>query len=178
MKKNVCFSRLTRIPLAAAFMCVIAPLALPIGGIPFTLGTFSLYLIALCFSPIDAFAILVLYIGIGAVGMPVFSGFSGGAQMLIGPTGGFLLAYPFVSFLISFVGGGYKGGFARWFFALLLGTILLYVCGGIVYLFVTDTPFCISILWLFLPLFIADFLKMAAALFIFLRLAPFLEKKG
>lgn len=170
-------SRLTRISLCAAFMCVIAPLALPLSAIPLTFGTFCLYLIALSFCPFDAFLTVLVYVAVGALGLPVFSGFTGGAQMLIGPTGGFLLAYPLTALLISLLANRKKTGNVRRLFALFCGTALLYACGLIGYLLVTDSPFDLSLFALFAPLFLSDFVKMTASLFVFLRLRPFLEKK-
>ena len=176
--KSKALGRLTRISLAAALMCVIAPLALPIGPIPLTLGTFCLFLIPLCFRPSDSFLTVLVYIAVGALGLPVFSGFTGGAQAFVGPTCGFLFAFPFASFLISFIGGGLGGRLARRLCALLLGTVFLYVCGGIGYLWVMNVPFDRSLLFLFLPLLLGELLKMAVSLFVFARLAPFLQKKG
>ena len=178
MKKNRRLFRLTKIALATAFMCVIAPISLPLGAIPFTLGSLCLYLIALSFSPMDTFLTVFLYIAVGLLGLPVFSGFTGGVQALVSPTGGFLLAYPFTALLISYIGGGFRGHFARRSIALLLGTVFLYVCGVIGYLFVTGAQFDLALSVLFLPLFLADLLKVAAALFVFTRLSPFLERKG
>ena len=178
MKANGRLGRLTRISLAAAFMCVLAPLSFPIGIIPFTLASFCLYLIALCFRPIDAFLTLLLYIAVGMLGLPVFSGFTGGAQVFVGPTGGFLLAYPLAALLISVLSGGEKSNRVSRLLALFLGTVLLYVCGVIGYVFIGGVPFDFSVCLLFLPLLLIDFLKMAASLILFSRLYPFLKKKG
>ncbi|MBR6795515.1 MAG: biotin transporter BioY [Clostridia bacterium] len=178
MMKSKALGHLTRISLAAALMCVVAPLALPIGPIPLTLGTFCLFLISLCFRPSDAFLTVLVYIAVGALGLPVFSGFMGGAQAFVGPTCGFLLAFPLALFLISFVGGGFGGRIVRRLCALLLGTVFLYICGAIGYLWVMNVPLDRSLLLLLLPLLLGELPKMAVSLFVFARFAPFFQKRG
>ncbi len=85
---------------ATAFVAVCAHIALPLGftPVPLTLQTFAVLLIGLALGPQTAFAALSLYLAEGAVGLPVFNpqGLSSGAQLL-GPTGGYLLAYPFAA---------------------------------------------------------------------------------
>ncbi len=62
-------------------------------AIPFTMQTFMLYCAAWLLTPKQCFAAVALYLLLGAVGIPVFSGFQGGIGILLGPTGGFLLGF-------------------------------------------------------------------------------------
>lgn len=70
--------------------------------VPFTLQPFAVLLLALMLDPAVAFATLVAYLAEGAAGLPVFTPQGPlGIAHLLGPDGGYLLAYPFAAFLVS-----------------------------------------------------------------------------
>lgn len=79
--------------LLAAALCVLAPIAVPVGPVPVTLATLGVYLAAGLLGPWRGIAAVGLYLILGGIGLPVFAGFSGGFQQLLGPTGGFLWGY-------------------------------------------------------------------------------------
>ncbi|MBQ6848837.1 MAG: biotin transporter BioY [Clostridia bacterium] len=79
--------------LLAAALCVMAPVAVPLWSLPFTLATLGIYLAAGLLGPWRGAAAVGLYLALGAVGVPVFAGFSAGFPVLFGPTGGFLWGY-------------------------------------------------------------------------------------
>jgi biotin transport system substrate-specific component len=82
--------------------------------------------------PRRAFAALVLYLAEGSMGMPVFNPMGpGGIAQLLGPTGGFLLAYPFVAGIAGWIFESQKQNktFARAALACLLAEIFLFTCG-------------------------------------------------
>lgn len=79
--------------LSVAVMAVSAWISVPLGPVPFTLQTFALVFVLLALTPAQATASTVAYVGMGAIGLPVFSGMRGGLGVLMGPTGGFLLGY-------------------------------------------------------------------------------------
>jgi biotin transport system substrate-specific component len=90
--------------LATGLVAICAHIAIPLGftPVPVTMQTFAVLLLALLFSPGPAFACLTLYLIEGAVGLPVFSPHGpGGVAQLLGPTGGYLLSYPFAAALAS-----------------------------------------------------------------------------
>jgi biotin transport system substrate-specific component len=91
------------------------------------------------------FAALALYLAEGAVGMPVFSlpGVGGIAQLL-GPTGGYLLMYPFVAFLAGWIMERGVRSFLRAAIASTLGEILLFA-GGIGWLAVWTHSFALAL---------------------------------
>lgn len=84
-----------------AITCVLAPISISIEPVPISLGVFCILLIGAMLRPHLAVLSVLVYILIGAVGVPVFSNFQGGFQKLIGPTGGFLFAYPFMVLITS-----------------------------------------------------------------------------
>src|SRR4030081_633119 len=85
-------------------LCAQVTLPLPFTPVPLTLQNFGVLLVGLTLGSRRGFAALVLYLAEGAVGMPVFNPAGpGGVAQLLGPTGGFLLAYPFVAGLAGWV---------------------------------------------------------------------------
>jgi biotin transport system substrate-specific component len=87
-----------------ALVALCAHIAVPLGftPVPLTMQTFAVLLLGLLLSPGAAFACLALYLAEGAAGLPVFSPHGpGGLAQLLGPTGGYLLSYPFAATLAS-----------------------------------------------------------------------------
>lgn len=98
---------ITNISLFAALMCV-CTIVIPkimILGIPLTLQTLAVMLIGSILKPKEAFFSVLLYLIIGLIGIPIFSGFNSGPEAFISPTGGFLIAFPFASLFISLLKG-------------------------------------------------------------------------
>ncbi len=85
---------------ASVFVAVCAHIALPLvfTPVPLTLQTFAVLLVGFVLGPRAGYAALALYLTEGAAGLPVFysHGFGGVAEM-VGPTGGYLLSYPFAA---------------------------------------------------------------------------------
>ena len=89
--------RLARIALATALIIVCSQIIIPLPGVPFTLQTLAVGLVACLLVPLEAMTALLLYLFMGAVGLPVFAGASGGFSAFFAATGGFLIGFiPFV----------------------------------------------------------------------------------
>ena len=93
MRKNKYLS-LTLIPMMSAVTAICSVIAIPApGGVPFTLQTFAVILTGLILGWKKGSAAILVYLDLGAVGLPVFSGFTGGIGSFAGVTGGFLLGF-------------------------------------------------------------------------------------
>ena len=77
----------------AALLCVAGPLSISIGPIPLSLASFAVYLAGAVLGAKKGTLAVAIYLLLGLVGVPVFSGFQGGFQKLIGVTGGYLIGY-------------------------------------------------------------------------------------
>jgi biotin transport system substrate-specific component len=113
-------------------LCARITLPLPFTPVPLTLQNFGVLLVGVALGPRRAFAALVLYLAEGLMGMPVFNPMGpGGLAQLLGPTGGFLLAYPFVAGIAGWVfeAKNEEKSFTRAAIACVLGEIFLFVCG-------------------------------------------------
>src|SRR5271170_1927723 len=115
-------------------LCARITVPLPFTPVPLTVQNFGVFLVGLLLGSRRGFAALALYLAEGAMGMPVFSPVGpGGIAHLLGPTGGFLLAYPLVAWLAGFIMEHGRKSFARAATAGLLGEIVLF-SGGLTWL--------------------------------------------
>ena len=122
-------------------LCAQVTLPLPFTPVPLTLQNFGVLLVGLTLGSRRGFAALALYLVEGAVGMPVFNPAGlGGVAQLLGPTGGYLLAYPFVAALAGWIMEHGKKSFARAAVAALSGEVVLFA-GGICWLAVLTHSF-------------------------------------
>ncbi len=91
--KDLCF-----IAAFAAIICVLSQISIPMpAGVPMTLQTLIIPLAGIVIGKKRGTYATLLYLLIGAVGLPVFSGFKGGIGVLLGLTGGFLVSFPVLS---------------------------------------------------------------------------------
>jgi len=117
---------------ASLFVALCARLYLPIPGtpVPLTLQNFAVLLVGLALGSRRGFLALALYLAEGAAGLPVFSPAGAiGIAHFVGPTGGYLISYPFVAALTGYIFERGKPTFARAAWAAVAGEILLFVCG-------------------------------------------------
>jgi biotin transport system substrate-specific component len=122
---------------ASLFVAVCARIAIPLPftPVPLTMQNFGVLLVGLLLGSRRGFAALTLYLAEGAMGLPVFSPIGlGGMAQILGVTGGYLLAYPFVAALAGFIFEQGKKTFVRAAIAGLLAEILLFV-GGLSWLY-------------------------------------------
>ncbi len=152
--------QLVRIALMAAVLCVLAPWKIPVGPIPITLASFGVYLAAGVLGPLEGTIAVVVYVLLGAVGVPVFSGFTGGAGCLLGLTGGYILGYipcAAVSGLLM----GRNAPLWRRALALVAGTAVLYALGTAMYCIQSGKALAAALAACVLPFLPLDAVKIA-----------------
>ncbi len=113
----------------AAVLCVVGPWSIPIGPVPLSLATLIISLGVYVLGAKLAAASVLVYLLLGAVGLPVFSNYGAGLAKVAGPTGGYLVGYLALAlvggwFVERFHGSGLWGALG-----LVLGTALLYAFG-------------------------------------------------
>lgn len=151
--------RLILIALFAALICVATVIIPPIAifSIPVTLQTLMIMITGILLKPRDAFISVLLYLIIGLIGIPVFSGFNSGLSAIIGPTGGFLLAFPFAALLISC----FKSDMSVLRLIIInfiFGSLMVYLAGAISLAIINETNYfdVLKTLLIFIPI---DFVK-------------------
>lgn len=151
--------------LLAALLAIISPFSLPVGSIPLTLSSFGVYLCALLAGGGWGTVSVAVYLLLGAVGVPVFSGFVGGVQAFAGPTGGFLLGYLPCTLLSGFLCRRFENKRPLlWGVALLIGTAVLYLCGVIWFMLSADVTLWAALVACVLPFLPGDIVKIVAAI--------------
>ena len=144
--------------LSAGLLCVLSPFALPLGVIPITLCTFIIFLVSYINKPKTAIISVLLYIILGAAGLPVFSGFSSGIWHILSPSGGFIFGYIPMSMLLCF---GFRGkdGFVKRMAVTSFATLLLYFCGITWYMLWINADIRASVMFSFVSFIPGDLIK-------------------
>jgi biotin transport system substrate-specific component len=149
-------------------LAICANVAIPLWftPVPLTLQPFGVLLLGLLLSPRLAATTLAAYLAEGALGLPVFapgpSALSGMAHLL-GPTGGYLMAYPFAATLISLVWRRVGGGFSWALVSAAMGDLLILACGAIWLGVATHAPNWMILSHAVLPFLPGDAIKVASA---------------
>jgi len=111
-------------------LCARVTVPLPFTPVPLTLQNFGVLVVGLLLGSRRGFAALALYLAEGASGLPVFNPAGpGGIAQLFGPTGGYLMSYPFVAALAGFIQERGRSTFARAAAAGLAAEVLLFTVG-------------------------------------------------
>ncbi len=153
--------RFVWIPVFSALIAVSALFPIPIGPVPISMQTFFVLLAGLLLGPRAAGAAVLLYIGAGCLGLPVFSGGKGGIAVLWGPTGGYLWG-----FALSAVIAGCVRKTTSFFLCLLgcvLATLSVYALGCFQLSLVLGTTFFAAFAVGGAPFIPLDILKCLAA---------------
>ena len=149
--------------LFAALTGILAQISLPFpGGVSLTLQTFAVSLCAILLGSKKAFISLVVYICIGVIGIPVFSDFKGGFQAILGPTGGFILSFPVMAFIIGYICEKTRNKMYM-FLSIILGSFVNYMFGIIQFMLVTNLSFEEALLSCFVPFIFTDLTKIILA---------------
>lgn len=119
---------LTEIALGAALLVICSLISIP-AAVPFTLQTFGVFVILVILGWKKGTLAILLYILLGLVGLPVFSGAKGGPAALFGPTGGYILGFLLTGLCYWPYERLFRDHFALQAAALLLGLVLCYAFG-------------------------------------------------
>lgn len=164
--RDICYAGLF-----AAVIAVTAQISIPMPlGVPMTMQTFAITLAAVVLgSKLSAIASLV-YLALGAVGVPVLASFSGGFDKFVGPTGGFLISFPLMAYIIG-LGvehrDAFKGAFVT---AVIVGTVINYVVGVAMFVVVAHSTIAVGITACVLPFIPTAIIKAVLACAIGLNL--------
>jgi biotin transport system substrate-specific component len=144
--------------------CARITLPLPFTPVPLTLQNWGVLLVGLLLGSRRGFAALALYLAEGAMGLPVFNPTGpGGIAQLLGPTGGYLIAYPFVAFLGGWIAERGQRTFARAALACVAAEVTLFA-GGVAWLVtLTRVPWAQAAHFGLYPFVFAEVIKILSA---------------
>lgn len=167
---------LVLISVSAALITICSWISIPLGPVPFTLQTLGILAVMLTVGGRRGTIAILVYLALGAVGVPVFAGFKGGIMSFIGPTGGFLIGFVFgalVYWLLEklFLKKLMTTTVKTWIFGMLgfvVFEVVMYIVGVIwfmtVYAAQTGPVGLATVMsWCVIPFIIPDIVKMVVA---------------
>ena len=166
------------IGVVTAVTCVLAPLSLPIGPVPISLTNLVIYFSLYLLGTVDGTLSYLIYLLIGLVGLPVFSGGTGGPGKLFGPTGGYLIGFIPMAVIAGIMIERFR---SKWYLCLagmVVGTAVCYAFGT-VWLAYEAQMKPMEALWAgVIPFIPGDLIKMVLALIFGPQIKKRMEKAG
>ena len=155
----------------AALIAVCSIISIPVGQVPVTLQTFAVCLSAAMLGWKRGTLSVLIYILLGAVGVPVFAGLKGGFGVLAGPTGGYIVGFLLTAFVIGLAAEKWERRALPLVIAMMIGVLLCYTAGTIWFMLITKMHLGESLLLCVVPFLLPDAVKIAAAVLLSNRLS-------
>lgn len=176
-KQILSIKEMALISLMTAVLCILAPISIPIfiTPVPVSLGILAVYFTAYVLSPVQSLISVGLFLLLGLVGLPVFSGYSGGLGKIIGPTGGYIVGFLFTVYISSLFIHLRKG---RLFdiLGMILGLVFCYIPGTIWFSYQQGKGFVASLMLCVVPFLIGDAVKIIVSTMIGPEISKRLDK--
>lgn len=121
------------IALMTAVTCVLGPLSIPLpfSPVPISLTNFAIFLAIFVLGMKSGTISFIIYLLLGAVGVPVFSSFRGGFQVLAGPTGGYLIGFIFLALIMGFALEHFDRKLVPIIIGMIIGMAVCYAFGTV-----------------------------------------------
>lgn len=166
--------------LMTAVICILGPWALniPISPVPISLCSMGIYFVLSVLGIKLGTISVLLYVLLGAVGLPVFSNFSGGFGKLMGPTGGYIIGYLFLALICGFFIQKFPEKLLLHVLGFVLGTVVLYAFGTFWLKVQTGMTFPAALMAGVIPYIPGDIVKLILAMALGYPLKAQLKKAG
>ena len=162
MKSTLSLRRMTEAALMAALLAILSQIQIPLpSGVPVTLQTFGVALMGAVLGRRTGTLSILVYLMMGLVGLPVFAGFGGGAGVLAGPTGGFLIGFVPMAFCCG-VGTERPGRIARMALS-MVGLLCCHLCAVLYFMPLMGVGLLQSAATMTLPYILKDAVSVALA---------------
>ena len=158
--------------LMTAVTCILAPLSIPIGPVPISLTNLVIYFSLFILGTKKGTISYLIYLLLGLVGLPVFSGFTGGPAKLAGPTGGYIIGFIVMAVIAGLVIDNCHKPLIQ-LVGMIAGTIVCYLFGTVWFCIVADSTFKAALGICVIPFIPADLIKMIIAMII----GPMIKKR-
>ncbi|MCI9189380.1 MAG: biotin transporter BioY [Lachnospiraceae bacterium] len=179
-KPLLTLKQITLAGLMTAVFCLLGPLSLniPISPVPISLGMLALYFVTSVLGmKLGTFSVLA-YILLGLAGLPVFTGFTGGAGKLLGPTGGYIIGYIFMALICGFFVDKWGNRLIMEILGMVLGTAVCYLFGTVWLAYLASYTFYQALAAGVLPYIPLDAVKLAIALLVGRQIRARILKAG
>jgi biotin transport system substrate-specific component len=164
--KKITTKELTLIGLMTAITCILGPLSIPLpfSVVPISFTNLAIYFTVFLLGWKKGTISYLIYLLIGFVGVPVFSGFSGGPGKLMGPTGGYLVGFILLAVISGWFIDKFKGKLYMYALGMVSGLLITYLLGTAWLSLQLDFSFYQGLLMGVIPYIPGDILKIVAAL--------------
>lgn len=174
MKKQMKTVDIAFIAVFAALMAICSWISIPL-TVPVTLQTFGVFLAVLTLGGKRGTLSIIVYILLGAIGIPVFSGFTGGIGILLGSTGGYIIGFIFSALVMWLIHSLLGKKLWVQVLSMAIGLIVCYAFGTAWFMFVyikqNGAVSLMTVLgWCVIPFIIPDIIKIVLALVVSKRL--------
>ena len=149
--------------LLAAMTGILSQIGIPIGEIPINLALFSVYLAGGLLGSYKGAVSMVVYVMMGAVGIPAFSNFRGGLSVLAGPTGGYILGYIFAALAVGMMSTYWGDSFWKLAVGMTGGLALCYLFGTVWFVLLTGKGLVAALSACVVPFLPGDAVKIISA---------------
>lgn len=176
-KKDRLFSLMdiARISVMAALIAVCSWITVPMPAVPFTLQTFAIVFALEFIGGKNGTVAFIVYALIGAIGVPVFSGFKGGLAHLAGPTGGYLIGFVFTCIIYWAFEKKFTYKSAWHYFVLALGLLACYFCGTAWFVISLKSTVPHALMLCVVPYILPDAVKIAVAVILGVKLKKIIK---
>ena len=157
------------VALMAAFLCIFSPISIPLPLVPITLQTFGVFLVSALLGWKRGTVAVLIYLLLGLIGLPVFSGWTGGFSSFATPSSGYIIGFLFTALLTGFLIDRFSRQFWMYPVAMAAGLAVCHLFGTIWFLVYMNvwmsTPYSFweAVLICVLPFLVGDAVKIAAA---------------
>lgn len=165
-------------PLFTALICACAWVPpIPVGAVSMTLQTFAVYLTAGLLGAKRGTVSVLLYLAIGCLGLPVFSGGRGGIGILLGASGGYLVGFLAISLTVGLAVQMFGRKTIPLTLSMIVGTLFCYLLGTIWYVIAyAAVSFPEALALCVLPYLLPDLIKIVLAVILVRRLERFIKR--
>nr|WP_209512313.1 biotin transporter BioY [Sedimentibacter acidaminivorans] len=163
--RNEKIINLTLIGLMAAVTCILGPLSIiiPISPVPISFTNLAIYFTVILLGGKKGTICYLVYLLIGFVGIPVFSGFTSGPAKLLGPTGGYLIGFIFMAMIAGSFVDKFPGKVYMYVLGMMFGTIVTYALGTAWLSYQANMTFDQALFAGVIPYIIGDIVKIIIA---------------
>lgn len=177
-KRKITTQQMALVAIMTALTCILAPFSLPIGPVPISLTNLVIYFSLFILGTKKGTISYLIYLLIGLVGIPVFSGFTSGPGKLFGPTGGYLIGFIPLALIAGYFINHFHNKKALSFLGMILGTAVCYALGTTWLAIQAHMGFQAALMAGVVPFLPGDFIKMILALLIAPQIRKQLDAAG
>lgn len=166
MEKKLSIYKIALIGVMTAITCILGPLSIPIGIVPISLTNLAILITVIILGWKMGTISCLIYLLVGLVGIPVFSGFTFGPGRLFGPTGGYLFGFIFLAIISGIFIDKFRGKIYMYVIGMVIGTIVLYTFGTAWLSYQKNLPFDVALAVGVFPFVPWDIAKMVCAVIV------------